>query len=210
MIILSKTILSIDFIVTNFTQLFTSQSSLFTESKIFVLSLPRLNRITLIILTCIWLQSASILTKAFTGLLLNTYSNIRSIPCAHNFEQIYQDQTLEVYSGGQMSINNDYLKANIKINSEMLDNLIERDEITRNKYKLVRGTMCFKVDFLEKIVTGKLIVICSTKIREIFQTKLAKWENMLSVSDNKYWNSLNFLLVPNLPNSILTRKLYLM
>src|ERR1700761_8635591 len=82
----------------NLTQLFTSQSSQFTDSKAFGLSLPRIKKINLIILVCIWLQSASILTKAFTGLLLNTYANIRYIPCVDSFEQIYQDQSLEVQS----------------------------------------------------------------------------------------------------------------
>ena len=196
MIILSKNMWSINFIVTNFTQLFTSQSTLFTETKIFVLSLPRLNRITLIILICIWLQSASILTKAFTGLLLNTYSNILYIPCADSFEQIYQDQTLDVYSADRIKLRYDYLKNNLKINPKIIDNIIEREYNTQNKYKFFRGAMSFKVDTLEKILTCKLIVICPTNFREIFETKLINWRSMLSVSKNKYMNNLKFLIVP--------------
>ena len=60
-------------------------------NKIMITNKPQ---VILIILICIWLQSASILTKAFTGLLLNTYFKVKSIPIADNFEQIYQDQKL--------------------------------------------------------------------------------------------------------------------
>jgi hypothetical protein len=125
---------SFTFILINLVNVIYTQSTQFTNTKIFInnLPLPRFKKFILVILIVIWLISGSILTKAFTGLLLNTYANIRYIPYADSFEQIYQDQSLQVHSDLVPDIY--YLKNILKINSKIIENLIERDKIFRRKH----------------------------------------------------------------------------
>ena len=161
----------------NFIRTLLSQSTHFSDSKIFNLSFSKLKKLNLIILIVILLNSASILTKAFTGLLLNTYANVRHIPVADSFEDIYQDQSLEVHS--RLVSNVDYLKNILKMNPQMIDYIVEREEAFRQKYDVDSRTTLVSSYVFEKIVTGKLIVICITTSRTIFETKFIKWKEIL-------------------------------
>ena len=49
-----------------------------------------------IILIVIWLQSASILTKAFTGILLNSYLNFKPYPVVSTLEELYDKKDLGI------------------------------------------------------------------------------------------------------------------
>ena len=182
MIIISENLWSFYFILINQIQLFTSQSSKFTDSIIFGLKLSRFKIMNLIILTTIWLQSASIITKPFTGLLLSTFSSIIYIPIADSFEDIYQDQSLELHS--RLIHHVDYLATSLKINSKIIDNLVEREAKFRNQHKVSHFAIRMTADIFKEIVTGKLIVICQTTERKIFEAKFTKWKSILSVSDN--------------------------
>ena len=192
---LSQNTWSFNFIFRNFTQLFTCQSSQFTDTKIFGLSISSWLKIILIFNICIWLQISSIFTKAFTGLLLTTYSNIKYKPFAESLEDIYQDQRLEVHS--YISEFVDELKTIYKMDTKMIDNIVEREEKFLLKYNIKRGITRHSVEIFEKIVTGQLVVICETGIRETFETKFIKWRKMLSVSDKKYLNFVTFHIVKN-------------
>ena len=204
--IMSKSFWSITFILINLTRIFTSQSSQFTRTKIFDLPLQWFKKLNLIILICIILQSASILTKAFTGLLLSTYSNIRYIPISESFEQIDQDQNLEVHT--YLGDHQEYLKSIPTMNSKLIANLIERDKIFRRKNKLYPRGMYINDDNFMKIVTGKLVFICDSYMRKTFETRHSKWKNMLSVSKNMNWNLLENNVLPK--NSKLTLPLFRM
>ena len=192
-------------------QIFTSQSSQFTETKIFGLTLSRSSKINLIIMIFILLQSASILTKSFTGLLLNTNANVQYILCVDSFEQIYQDQTLEVHSNIRPQIS--YLKNRLGINPSIIENIVERVNIFRVKCKIPPGSISYKVDIIEKILTCKLIIICDTSQRKVIVTKYKKWKHILSLSNNNM-TDLNFLLSPkngvNDNKLTLVNKLYTM
>ena len=190
---ISKNTWSIQFILINFIQIFTTQTSQFTHSKINHLFLSRINKLNLIILIVIWLKSASIMTKAFTGLLLSTYSNSRYIAIADSLEEIYQDQTLEVHSN--LVFYGDNLET-LNMNPKIIENIVEREKNFREKYKLDAFSTSTTGDIFEKIVTGKLVVICQTPGRIFFETKYKNWKNMLSVSKNKYWSTINFHVVP--------------
>ena len=203
---LSENIWSFNFILKNFTQIFTCQSSQFTDTKIFGLSKSKLLKIILIIYISIWLQISSIITKAFTGLLLSTYSNIHYIPVAGNLEQIYQDQNLEVYS--TIGENGDELKNIFQVDSKMIDNIIEREESFRRKYNMKSSTIESNVNIFEKIITCKLVVICNTDSTRTFKTKFIKWGNMLSVSDKKFLYAMEFHRVRD--KKIFTKTLYKM
>ena len=90
----------------------------------------------------------------------------------------------------------------------MINNLIERQEHFRNNYKDIidRNEIFISAQIFEKIVTGKLIIICQSSVRKIFEMKFIKQKKHLSVSDNKYWNKLNYYVVYK--NIKLTKELY--
>ena len=87
----------------------------------------------------------------------------------------------------------------------MIDNIIEREGKFRRKYNFKPGVIGQSVDIFEKIVKGQLVVICPSNLRETFEIKFKNWKIMLSVSDQKYMNSVNFLIVKE--NNKLTKPL---
>ena len=91
------------------------------------------------------------------------------------------------------------------MDSKMIDNINEREKKFSRKYNIKRGFIQQSVDIFEKIVTGHLIVICPTGLRETFETKFIKWRKMLSISDKKYMNSIDFHIVKE--NNKLTKPL---
>ena len=67
-----------------------SHSELENLSKMFGISLAN------ILLIGVWLQSASILSKAFTGLLLNTYFNVMWVPIVNDLQDIIDNKDINI------------------------------------------------------------------------------------------------------------------
>ena len=143
-------------------------------------------KIQLIISICIWLQSASILTKAFTGLLLNTYFNIKFIPYAQTFQDIYQDQSFEVQGGFDREI--DSLADNFDISKEIIDNIKDRSKSFSTKYNIKQGSVDIDNVVFNKMINGKLISILDTATTNLIKSRYQKWVHLLSVSDKRYYN----------------------
>src|SRR5690349_1706777 len=78
----------IDFIIRNLL----GQSSM----EINIFSSMQMKNISMITLIIIWLQSASILSKAFSGLLLNTYFNVKSVSIVNSLEDIINNQDINI------------------------------------------------------------------------------------------------------------------
>ena len=61
-----------------------------------------LNKFSFVLLIVIWSQSASILTKAFTGLLLNTYFNQKFIPIVETIQDIYSNKEISIAADSEI------------------------------------------------------------------------------------------------------------
>ena len=102
-----------------------------------------LSQLSFILMIAIWIQSASILTKAFTGLLLNTYFRSDFGPIVSTLEDVYENRGLSLVS-----------------DEGMQSTWIKRSNIGQDKITVL-------VDFL-KILACKL---CSVSIYSIQSMK---------------------------------------
>ena len=83
-----------------------------------------LKKFSFILLIVIWSQSASILTKAFTGNSLKTYFNRKSIPIVETIQDIYLNKEILIASDSQR-----FIGFNSKIDESIL---LKLDIIKKN------------------------------------------------------------------------------
>ena len=143
----------------------------------------KLNRFAFILLTIIWLQIASILSKSFTGLLLNTYFNVKSVPIAQTLLDIHNDKNLLIATLA------DYFKLfseDIDLPLEIKNNIHERIAEFQSGYYFTKFFQIYDKYFVAKLIRGQLAVICDTVIRDSLTNKLKSYENSIHVSKNKY------------------------
>ena len=76
-----------------------------------------------IVLIVVWLQSASILTKAFTGILLNSYFNVKTIPIVNTLDELYTKTNLDIVCNMHIF---DRIPENSEYTDEMLTELKSR------------------------------------------------------------------------------------
>ena len=84
-------------LLTDLMGILTNQSAQLLEWKRKTKFKNSLNKFSFVLLIVIWSQSASILTKTFTGLLLNIYFN-QMTPIVETLEDIYSNKEISIAS----------------------------------------------------------------------------------------------------------------
>ena len=158
----------------------------------------RSKNVTLIILLVIWLQSASILSKAFSGLLLNTYFNVKSVPIVNSLEDIINNQDINV------AINLSSLKKNIQ-DTNLFDQKTEKHLYSRvskyqdqvdyisNYYKF--GFIFVHDKLLEDVIMGKTVMIVHSLLRNRYFNYYKYYHDQIRVVEQKYLLKSLYLMV---------------
>ena len=135
----------------------------FSEQKI-----SKIRIITSMLLFTLWLQSASILTKAITGLLLNTYFKLKSFPIANNIQDIYDDKELAIFA------------TDFWFEKFILPKL---DKNEQNDFSRRRINHLF--NFLQEMIMGKTVLLANSYVRKHVMDRYRKWDHMLTVGQEK-------------------------
>ena len=165
-----------------FIRLLTNQSSeLIDKCLPNFTKLNLLLKITIITFIVIWVKSLSILTKAFTGNLLNTYFNVKSVPIVNNLDDVYNNKELLVMAG--LHELND-LNDSGKFDSSKIEQLTKRAVEFLDDYpKNFAHDKHFRI---KNLIQGKLVLISNTVDIESFLGLYIKWKHLVSVSQEKY------------------------
>ena len=135
-------------------------------------------------------QSLSILTKAFTGLLLETYFSIKYVPIVSNLDELLQKNELGIAG------NSDTLGRlqNSSRDAEILKRI--------NEYKNKTGYYWFKHEFngtiFKEVVLGKTIQFITSNNIDYYAGQYQEWKDRYKVLDDMYF--------PEFSNLVISRK----
>lgn len=145
-------------------------------------------KVLMVLMVIIWLQSASILTKAFTELLLSTYLMVKTSPVVDNIEQIEADKRLLILYNQKMLV---FQTENSR-----------SDLIIRLKERILRAHNETGIDLIANsskaitlIIEGKAVAVCSTSERIELEKLYHKWRSKWTTTNQKYLSELAFFLV---------------
>ena len=74
--------------------LFCQSSDMISKLNAIIKNFKVTKKFVIILVIVIWIQSTSILTKALTGILLNTYSNLKAVAVVENLQDIINNEKL--------------------------------------------------------------------------------------------------------------------
>ena len=132
-----------------------------------------INAIILIYLIIIWLISSQILCQAFTGILLNSYFNIKSTPVVNTLQDIRDNKQLLI--GGHFP----YLQYISNISKFHIDDILARMQQDTKRLPRVR-------DSIEYIINGKGIVLYNTLVKRNYIEIVKFYKEKIYISENKY------------------------
>ena len=174
------------------TRMLTGQDCKWTSSLLYLLRIEnKLKRIIIIIMLTIWIQSASILTKCFTELLLDTYLPVKSVPFVQNIQQINDEKDLIILSNKNMlKYWTRYDK--IAMMMELENRILRAHNKTGIRFLADIGS---NFEGLKLISQGKAVAVCSTNERNILENQFHKWNSLFTVLENKYLSNYAYFLV---------------
>ena len=177
----------------NLFSLLTNQSAIDLTLLINLLKVrPLLTRSSLVLLTIVWLQSASVLTKAFTGLLLNTYFNVRSETLINSLEDLHQRTDIQIATSGPTIHSLSKLEV---MTREMYDDFSYRIESYKNKTKINSELYYLTPKTFVQLTKGRIVIMLNSLTAENYRNLYKMYGNSFGVSNEKYWFSFAFLMI---------------
>ena len=156
------------------------------------------SRLSFVLLIAIWSQSASILTKAFTGLLLNNYFNQKLVPIVETLQDIYLNKQILIASDSKKFKDfSERLDESNELKIDVLRRIIEFEE--KFKYSELNAGH-YKEIFFRKLIKGEMVFLMGSQKVLDFMRRWNKVEEYFHVSSNKYSpNYVNYLFAKNNP-----------
>ena len=151
-----------------------------------------------VLLIVIWSQSASILTKAFTGLLLNTYVNQNPVPIVETLRDIYLNKKITIASSSNIFKNfMSRIDESDELKSAILARMIEFEK--KFKYSELRAEYNTEKIF-RKLIKGEIVIMMGSKKVQEFEGRWEQDKSYFQVSSHKYSpNYSNYLVSKNNP-----------
>ena len=148
-----------------------------------------------IMLIVVWLQSASVLSKAFTGLLLNTFFNVQSVPVVNDFQDIIHNKDINI------ACDENYLMwflVKYQYDEYTKNTLLAR--VTRYQEQ-VKYRERFHLDhmiydpLLNDIINGKTVLLTFTVLKDIYLHYYKYYQDDIANGDEKYYEMKLFQMV---------------
>ena len=158
---------------------------------------PLLTKISLVLLTFIWLQSASVLTKAFTGLLLETYFNVRSETLINSLQDLHRRTDLSIAAHENLL---DKISKLEGTTAEMLNDFKNRIQRHQNKTGLNFFASYQSPRIFNEIINGQTVLILSSVQGERYCQFYRIYLEKFGESSNKYgFTFINHIIFKNHP-----------
>ena len=170
-------------------QMLTMQQNYLIDKKFSMLSRKISPKSSIIIIiVVIWLHSASILSKAFTGILLNTYFKVKSVPTVNSLEDIYDNKELSI------------LTTKYQLNYVILQRIpLPQRKAFRQRSTGIPFDELLTSDLFNNLTNGKLVVVINSHLRDQFAHYFSHWKHRFGVGHMRYdQNFLSFYSRKNL------------
>lgn len=152
-------------------------------------------RLIAILLVFIWLQSASLLSKSFNGLLRNMYINVKTIPIVNDLSDIVGTNKIDVFVNKYFYSNIGLFIKNMEdseFKSNMVD-LIDRANISTMEYQFEN---IYSTVILRRVIEGNAIAMGTTNEMLRFYSVFAYWRDKYTVARTKYLRQTMNFAVP--------------
>ena len=137
----------------------------------------KLSKTLFIAFICVWIQSASILSKAFTGLLLESYVSVKSVPIVNDLIDVHNNPELKIAS----DIENFKVLAQYQQQYSLANNtvqsLLERAVHYISETKLNLVYQLYDNRILHDLILGQLVIITNYETVKDYQNHFKKWGN---------------------------------
>ena len=138
----------------------------------------------MVVMVAVWLQSASILNKAFNGVVLNNFFNIKSFPIVNNMIDIYKNKQLSILMDDRIEYLLGYLPDEPRY--RLLGSITKRAKNFLTTLNTSYGGAYMTPKFRELIIKKRLVIICGEDNRKMFHRKHPALANRMMVLEQKY------------------------
>ena len=146
----------------------------------------KLSKTLFIAFICVWLKSASILSKAFTGLLLESYVSVKSVPIVKDLIDVHNKQELKIASDIE---NFKFLlqyQDQYNLDNNIVQSLVERAVHYISETKLNLVFQAYDNRILRDLILGQLVIITNSETVKDYQNHFKKWNNLFELTKVKY------------------------
>ena len=178
-------------------RLFASQSS----NKItYIIAQTRhcsfLNRISIIILMGVVLQSIAMFMREFNGVLLDSYVNFNSEPVVNSLQDVIDNKQLSIFA----YLPNIEKNIHFNLNPEAAESLIGRIKKFRNETNLTYPKDFKDEGIFRQLIKGNLVIICISMARELYFERFRPWNKFFTLAREMYSaNNANFRVPKDKP-----------
>ena len=146
----------------------------------------KLSKTLFIAFICVWIQSASILTKAFTGVLLESYFSVKSVPIVNDLMDVHNNPELRVNAiMSYLSIIDKYHEY-YSLEHSTTQSLIVRGEAFQKETRFEITADLFDRSIFEQIVQGRMILIINSLSVESYRDNFKMWKDMFTIAETSY------------------------
>ena len=138
-----------------------------------------MNMVTTITMLVICLQSTSILGKAFTETLLNTYFNVKTIPIVNELQDILDNERLSTTLADEWVASKIYPNLR-KDQSEQIKKRV-------NSSKTYSST--YDGQLLRDLLASNIVILSDSEFRKHFFYKYRIYHDRFALADKKYFSN---------------------
>ena len=151
-------------------------------------------KVSSIVLIVIWLQSASILTKAFSGILLKSYFNLKPYPVVSTLEDLYDNKHLGIVADTRISDLLDVLEYPEEMKKYLNISILKLHK-KLDELKIDIRFHFISTEIFNEMVNGKAVLLSFTNVVRGYQDQFSRWSKWFTVSEHRYLNSFDVFLV---------------
>ena len=157
-------------------------------------------------------MSASILSKAFCGVLLNTYFNVKSVPIVNSLQDIIDNQDINI------ATDNGYFRSTLKGNNlasyEVTNDLVKRILKYQQHVNYKNGfftNAMINDNLLADLIMGKTVLITLSIYRDRFMHHYKYYQGHISVAEDRRFTmrQIYFMVKRDLNYNISTKFIWL-
>ena len=146
-------------------------------------------------LIVVWLQSASILNKAFTGLLLNTFLNVKMVPIVNDFQDVIDNKDINI-ACDELYLS--WFLAKYEYDQDTSDKIQARvsryQEQVKYRERFHLDNM-INDELLNHVINGKTVILTFSQLRVIYYNHYKLYEGDIAMGEGKYFNMKVFQMV---------------
>ena len=142
----------------------------------------------------IWIICSFILTKSFTGLLLNSYYNEEFVPLINDLGDVYQNEKFSIAGRHEILQRFEHLIDNYSDYTPR--NLLKRISKYESEVKseFIHEKDVFSPRIIEDMIMGKSVILIDTNTVKSIVEIYSKYQNMFTVSKQAYLHQPGFFL----------------